>query len=493
MSSPMELWVQSEGGAGGSSQPGGFVQAFDSINNGGVQLVDIAPTSFVSAQAGTQAWVRSVRQWFDWDPTDTGTADQITKVAPTFVGVGAGRFNRRSGGHPLWLTQADWTIDSVAGNDESMGNAAAPLKTWSELARRWYYPNVAFLSSPVVVTIASSLPPTDLVNMNIAIGPSGSLLISGIPTIMHSGTLTGATAIDRTTNVLQKIADGALDWSPYLNLEVCMTIGGTPGFAWIAKNLGGGEARCSGFSDGLLSPTSLSPVGNEPYTIRDFPSVTFGDVRVEAASENFAPPYSSCSFEQLKMEFFVIASNSVMKSGSAFGIFVRHCSVMGGTFSGVFGFVSCGCTGPIPIGGTHVFLSCLFTGYIQVTNAVGVLDYDCLFQSTPTQGAGIQLISSDWDLGTVASCDNQELYLGAIDLKAGSYVVQKAQISGLNALYGVNNRYGILARGGTGYFYVTKPVIATTGADARIGGTNKAWAAVPYVEPLNLAQVSVYA
>lgn len=67
--------------------------------------------------------------------------------------------------------------------------------------------------------------------------------------------------------------------------------------------------------------------------------------------------------------------------------------------------------------------------------------------------------------------------------------------SSARSVYGSGNTFptAALVRSGTGFVYTTKPTIVGTVQDALVGGTARAWAAIPYIEPANNAMIVVRA
>lgn len=492
MSSPgaLELWVEPEGGAGGSSQPGGFVQAFDSIQHGGVQLVDILPTSFVSTQAGTQAWVRSVKQWFDWDPTDNAAADQITKVAPTFVGGGPGRFNRRIGGHPEWEAQAAWTIDPINGNNEN----ASTLQTWAELARRLNYPAGDQVTTSVTVRIASTLPVSDPVNL-LAYMHAGEFRIEGTKTIIAAGTLTAPTTpINRATQQLTVIHDVAQTWGPLVNKLIRITASSVPAnvgaAAWISRDLGGGNAESSPF---LVAPTNgsftfgteITPALGDSYEVYDLPSVNLGTICVVPGSGVSPPAGSWMSLAWLNINGGAELRGITNKLRQAVRI---HQSQLLGciiaadqtiTYSCYFPFVN------LVYGPGVLWVSAgLVTGSLLATLA-GQVD---LQNDTLLEGANAQFYNEPGCFFTLTSaCAFRNTLNGTITIGGAAIV---------GGLYWGTSNASHVFRVSSGSFvrYTTKPTCNAglgAGKECLVGGTDKLWTAIPYVNPANNAEFVV--
>lgn len=87
---------------------------------------------------GILATVQSNHSLWALTLDDTLLADGITVV--NSAGFGVGRWQRfASIAVPQYERQANWFINSVAGDDEAAGTGGAPIKTKAELFRRWGY------------------------------------------------------------------------------------------------------------------------------------------------------------------------------------------------------------------------------------------------------------------------------------------------------------------------------------------------------------------
>ncbi len=100
--------------------------------------------------------------------------------------------------YPAWWSQTAWFIDpqnsSGLASDANSGlTNTTPLRTWTEMARRW---NGAVLFNPsgYTITLMSDGNASDAVSMNVQIGNNSGVLLVGVPTVIYTGTVTAYTA-----------------------------------------------------------------------------------------------------------------------------------------------------------------------------------------------------------------------------------------------------------------------------------------------------------
>lgn len=157
-----------------------------------------------------------------------------------------------------YSSQSRWYIDAVNGNDSNSGSSAiAALKTHGELARRWgkggriYPPYVPEkFCRPIYVHILSDLPSSDVVNVDIVLGPDVSLFyIGGVAEVLGTGTFTSITTENRATNQAFQLRDSSVAagfWSTVIGHRVRVTTGARQNsICWVAKDLGSSTCRTS--------------------------------------------------------------------------------------------------------------------------------------------------------------------------------------------------------------------------------------------------------
>ena len=150
-------------------------------------------------------------------------------------------------GDPTATTQTSWYIDPVGGNDGADGGVSTPLKTLSELARRWLD---QLIDVSVTIHILSDLAATDIARFRFSIGDDGFVLFKGAATEVATGTFTAVTERNPAGNQPNEVTDSGLtdDWGNlgYVEKRIRLTSGSNIGaVAWVAKDLGSKAARTS--------------------------------------------------------------------------------------------------------------------------------------------------------------------------------------------------------------------------------------------------------
>lgn len=201
------------------------------------------------------------------------------------------------------LSQPVWYIDSVNGNDTYTGAQAThttgktgPLKTHGELARRWgpNYPmlvgaDTGFGYTATTVNILNDLLPNDPVEIRLNPGIANTLAYLGKATVLASGTISAATALDRSTNQPWELKSTNVALGTFVGQRMRFTAGpNTNQTCWITKDLGGGFVRISTPNDPGYGPQyyqqgvsgspvsfdfAVSPVGGS-FVIEQLPAVS---------------------------------------------------------------------------------------------------------------------------------------------------------------------------------------------------------------------------
>lgn len=159
---------------------------------------------------------------------------------------------------PVALSQGNWYIDAVNGNDANDGaTAATALKTHAELSRRVSGqeinpPFVASAGTPIVyVNIMSDLPDSDPLSIEWFLGRDVALYYVGrVAETLATGTLTAVTAANPAANTPWAVTDAGLGGGGIparLGQRFRITQAGARlnAIAWIAKDNGAGSARLS--------------------------------------------------------------------------------------------------------------------------------------------------------------------------------------------------------------------------------------------------------
>jgi hypothetical protein len=486
-----------------SSVPFSPLAPFTGVNNATVRLLKaISAAELALLRDGDTVYVESVRDYWKWVPTSTATDDstgdaaQLRYCNPTVNGANPGRFERLFIRSPDWLLQ-DFFIDSTAGvgNNENTGaSALVPLNNDNELYQRWG--DFAQLTTPRTVTYIQS--PTTQTNYDVQF-LGGSLTLLGTRTlVLGPVVLTAVTVQNRATQTPWDITGPGLG-AAHVGLIVQITASGVPAnvgaYATIVKDLGGGKVRVSPFGTKVVSTVSfnvVTPVAGDTVEVISFPTLQTGKIRFRLGSNiNFtASPLTNCAvIDLLKLEGSSDAASLVgiviCESTRVFYQRVVQSRMRWGGFGGTLHFFCGGhiITGSVSfLAGSTCNLDAVAIGNVLLSALPGcsvVMRKDCIFQAGGWGVVGNCRINSQ---GT-AYFDSAGI---GCNLAFGVY-----SQTGAIADWGTNNTsFGIGLSSGAFYIYVTKPTINATlgvGRETRIGGTDKLYGAIPYVEGANLA------
>lgn len=141
--------------------------------------------------------------------------------------------------------QTVWHINFSSGNDSNNGlTSGTAIKTWAEYTRRTSIR--PYINFTIDMYIHGDLGPDDVALISGDFGPLGFFNIHGVPTVIHSGTLSAVTAYNQTSGQGDEIADGSFDWTPYCGPDggehgqlVVITTGSIdgPSYCWPAAPL----------------------------------------------------------------------------------------------------------------------------------------------------------------------------------------------------------------------------------------------------------------
>lgn len=175
------------------------------------------------------------------------------------------------------LTQPVWWIDPVNGSDTNSGiDRAHALKTFGEYVGRTGLRRP--VANPVDIFITSSLDPADtLLVTGVITGAAGFLRIHGVPTVLHSGTISAFQTFSQATNTPIQVSDGTLDWSPFVGRQIAFTSGPAAGARGnILKAVAPGSARIDWVTtpNGTLDPSYLIPNPGDAYEVHEIPQAS---------------------------------------------------------------------------------------------------------------------------------------------------------------------------------------------------------------------------
>lgn len=238
---------------------------------------------------GSQIYLATVRATFILTASTQSALSLVRVAALNKAGFQWIREDLATG---RWASQFAWTINGTTGNDENVGDAGNPLKTWAELGRRLNGNVYIGSAQNVTVTVAASTPADDVPRLNIvckqdeSLGTIAAFWIIGTPTTLYSGSITGGvsniTLASFPTTSDQEFADTAIPVSftaSGLVGKLWKRTGGTRQYAWIAKDLGAKTARCSiplntRDTVGTFGGTTITAMANtQTYDVVDLPTI----------------------------------------------------------------------------------------------------------------------------------------------------------------------------------------------------------------------------
>jgi len=186
-----------------------------------------------------------------------------------------------------YLTRDNWYIDPVTGNDHAAGNTpGSALKTYAEFQRRVGTKTLTPTELLLNINIMNDLPPSDPITFRNIVGRGHSANISGQEKVLATGTLTGATDKDRSTNTPWQVTDTSVVLSDYIAKKIVITSGqGAGSGAWILRDMGSDTVHVSEwyteqtFFDGTTFQ-SEPPATGSTYKVVDYTAVSLGATEV---------------------------------------------------------------------------------------------------------------------------------------------------------------------------------------------------------------------
>ncbi|HKY36508.1 MAG TPA: hypothetical protein VJN18_11250 [Polyangiaceae bacterium] len=474
----------------------------------------------------TRARIVSLLDDADLIKTSTLTVDNITVWATL---SGTGRWVRRNQPSLAWQLQADWGINPATGNDENVGTAASPLASPEELQRRltqW-----GSVPNGTVIQVLSDLNIDRPLRLQLTLPPPPNgasatrLCIKGTSTVLASGTLTGYTPLSRAGLGARNAITSAVDFTSHVNRKIRLTSGPGAGYYAFIQVGAAGSASITPWAQAFTSDT-LQPPG---AAVLQPAGIGAGDAFeiVELASIGAAPQISlrggggangtnnQTSGVQIKdvRDVQVFASAAAIPTGyieaqsPGIGIWELGCDLGHVSVNvGLQRVQGCIVGGGVMMGVSVVGNSARFTGGgTRVDGSAGLaisgggtvgFDGDFAFTIPLIIGGGSTIMScfqAACRLGNVAFFVTGD----ALQINDNGFVQARNGEYGGHAVYGTATTYGIRANSHAGMTYVsTKPTINTglgVGRETIIGGVDTLYAAVPSVNPLNLAMIVVAA
>jgi hypothetical protein len=509
-----------------------YARLFTTISLAGTNRLLDATLGFCSSLTrGKKIWVDSVSDSWTWYPDRTDTPDNITVCQPTSVAPGPGRFIRDQIANPIWSFQNIWYIDPSSGtaSDENNGiDSTHQLKTPLELYRRMT--GRLFRQNTTIHIVSNTAGINPFLIEKFGALDSVTVTVIGTRTIVNSNYISSWTnrntiLASSTQNVWITTTPGGL---PFYIPESLDFSGYSPaidgGYLFRMTNgpAVGCMAYCCGFIPGLAlgdgnvmtsfynstTRTEIQPSGGgDNFNIERCPKI--GAYSIKPTGGNWI--FQSLYFNQVgsdRVGLTTLKPSDIKCCGSVSMLF-QDCSfdkltpTTGMTFENCLAmdngptFTSCkilweaGCLYAVNFGGLGFTTATIDGANVSFTN--GAILYNlCLV----TQNGDF---SRSIDLGVFPS--------GCIPGMGNTDTVSVTGSSNLNidliwgsAPYGSpapNTQYGMRVLAGSHVTYVIKPhllgiQVGSFGPDraANIGGVEKDWADVPYVNMNNLASIT---
>lgn len=434
-------------------------------------------------------------------------------------------------------TAADVYIDAINGDDTNDGltsgtafatHNAFYLKTRGGKILPPQDP--LSLANLLTVHILSTLPTTDPINLDCILGQDVVIrYVGGVNTTLTTGTLTGVTVADPSTNQPFELIDTSLvgTWTDYIGKRVRITTAGSRlnTIMWVAKDLGSTTARVSWPAvPAEFDPTAVTTYGDtavflidnypkvpqvgDTYAIEELFQVTMGSILIRGMGPDVEFWFPAMAFSQLEFMgigifspelpsgFFYLSS---VKCGNQFssrvveetyfancyfptGIFGEGASFLTQITGGLVG-AAVGSSGICGNGGRLQLNNDVMIQGASVRGTNVAIQSACVFdaaQSLTSSGSGV-------DVGKLQLHTSQEF-----DIPSGGMGLGRTQTLQHDAsirLWGSGNAaYGLNVSSGCSFYYVSTSVPTITGAsgDFSIGAgtTSHALADSAYSGPI---------
>jgi hypothetical protein len=395
--------------------------------------------------------------------------------------------------------QPTWVIDSTAANNRDTGiDAAHPIRDVEELQRR-LGKGTAALRQATTITIAANATSSDPLNIPFAVRAGGSLTIQGTATVVGSGTFGAPTAINRATQQMQQVLDGAQNFAPHVGRLIRIPSGARSGaYAVLATNIGGTGARTGRWQipnrAAGQSSTTTAPLVGDPYEIITVPKLYLGGFSVEQAAGD-ATPY--CNLHNLELDAGASYSGA-LRGLAGIPIYMTACVTQKLNIDA--DFIVCIASrfgGADPAVGidwrtsliAQVWGCVSFIPHFVCTGATVQFDRDTLFQGCQhgTNGNAGSYVA----FGTCAFFDcTPSLFLDT----AGNRTTVGVFNDGVGALWGTNNTGQVSVGNGTVMSCSTIPTVNSglgLGREIRLGAVPMLWSDMPAVDASTGARVSL--
>ncbi len=486
------------------------VGPFDTVARASAnRMLDADAGALGSIANGSEVWVESFGggnwTWRTDFPAATPT-DNVTTCRPTAwaATLADGAFVRNLDPNELAWNQS-WNVNSTALDNEGVGTLADPVKSDDEIQRRWGPGTRALITQPTTITYAQT--PTNETNLDYKTITGGSLTFLGTRVVDQTVVLTNVRVQVRTPGseaawAITSPTLGAADVGKLAIISNSATPANIGAYARILKNEGAGVVMVSPFGTFTLTTgtsfVQVTPQVGDTVQVVSLTRLNIGAIRQwgSLAATALASPTRNCTlFDSINLyggaafmgmietdDAAVYYARSVLENLNLAGRMPTNNAfhiLDGGGATGVT--VMAGAVAHLRQTGVTSFL-----GLTPVSRVV-------IFTDTYFENADFTV-----DAGSAGFSFGGAWFDRALSNRALQVLQQGGfRQSGAVPDWGTNNTgHGILVNSGGAYSYGTKPTINGTlgaGREAQIGGTDKQYGAVPYIEGTNNAALVLFA
>lgn len=416
--------------------------------------------------------------------------------APLFRWIEAVSTFLEGNGTP-YTNQTAWFV-STAGSDDNDGlTLATPLKTDAEIQRRWG-PR-ARISVPVTITYVNS--PATVTNFDVQIMTGGAITFVGVATDVLTGALSAVTTLNRATQTPWDVTGAGLG-AAHVGQIIEITSSATPAnvgaYATIVKDLGAGKVRVSPFGKPVISLaapfTAVPPQVGDGFVVRTYPALQLGTIYAIGGTTTApaATPAQCLIFDKLELTGGTGVGAVEADGISVFTQRVHHNGIRWTGVARATAVVSSGGStkGNIPsVCDAQIWnafsLGCLVP--ISAASGGSILPrQDILFQAC---GLQFSMPSRVISFGA-AYFDNTGVPISVVP---GTAYLQSGAVPDWGT---ANATWAIRVQSGGQYVYQTKPTINAglgVGRETVIGGIDKLYAAIPFIDTTSNAAMVLLA
>jgi len=442
---------------------------------------------------GALVYVQSVKAYFQLNRGSSAAPDYIS-VVPAALGNGNWHRLESNFADPSpWVEQSDWYIDAIGGNDESDGaTSATALATHAEFERRMG--KLPTVSVPIHVTLLTSLSETIRLRYRVS-GDAAYVHWKGTPqSVLLSGAPTAFTV--PANNVEGLLTDATQDFTSAVGRRIRFTNTGlnTDPKTFIGRLRGGPTVvRCvdpiyyTSYWSGL---NTIDPVG-APYQIEEQCSVWGFDIQVDRDNTGTANETSlvGAVLEDLNLAGCPGSVAHTAYAPSEGGKILLYACAVG---------ANCNVYGPA----RSEWVACSSR---DGTGAAGLCNCEELsFLCHHHSGGGLNI-----GFGSYVTLNSNQLDEYPLGFQPGSsaVILGTGLYDSLGSGLGLSPGATVLVQRlwGEGHSgpgvtvsgtmqYVNKPTVTgdTPGVnDANVGGVDRSWAQIPYVNANNLARITL--